>query len=99
MKEPQEGIPVSLMEAMASGVPVVATKHGGIHELVKDGETGLLIPEKDADVAAKKLEYLIEHPSSSLRMAENARRFIEQNYNIQKLNKELVKVYEDISKM
>jgi colanic acid/amylovoran biosynthesis glycosyltransferase len=43
----QEGLPVALMEAMAMGLPVLSTLHSGIPELVEDGLSGLLVPEKD----------------------------------------------------
>ncbi len=58
----KEGIPNSLMEAMATGLPVISTYHGGIPELVKDGVSGFLIPEKNDSMLAKKIVYLIEHP-------------------------------------
>ena len=54
----QEGIPVSLMEAMASGIPVVSTRHSGIPELVIDGQTGHLTAERDAEGLAVAIERL-----------------------------------------
>jgi len=57
----QEGIPNALMEAMATGLPVVSTYNGGIPELVKDGVSGFLIPEKNVDILVEKMAYLIEH--------------------------------------
>ena len=58
----QEGMPVSLEEAMATGLPVIATRHSGIPELVQDGASGFLVPERDAEALAEKCEYLISHP-------------------------------------
>jgi len=58
----QEGIPNSLMEAMATGLPVVSTYNGGIPELVTDGVSGFLVPEKNVDMLVKKMAYLIKHP-------------------------------------
>src|SRR5439155_25720744 len=54
-----EGMPVSLMEAAACGVPVVATAVGGVPELVVDGATGLLVPAGDARALANALERLL----------------------------------------
>jgi len=87
-----EGIPVSIMEAMASGMPVVSTYHSGIPELVTDGESGLLVPERDVDALAEKLEYLIKNPEIWPEMGRYGRRFVEEHYNINQLNRTLVKI-------
>lgn len=54
-----EGVPNSMLEAMASGLPVVATRHGGIPEVVEDGTSGLLVDERDADGLAKAVRSLV----------------------------------------
>ncbi len=56
-----EGIPVALMEAMASGVIVVATRHSGIPELIEHGKNGFLVDERDSDGIAKVLTHIIDH--------------------------------------
>ena len=56
----QEGIPNSMLEAMSSGLPVVATYHGGIPEAVENGRTGLLVPEKDPRALCEALRQLAE---------------------------------------
>ncbi len=60
-KQDQEGIPNSLLEAMATGLPVVATLHGGIPEAVEHGKTGLLCPENDAPALSRSLLELAEN--------------------------------------
>ena len=92
----QEGIPVVLMEAQATGLPVISTYHSGIPEVVLDGKSGFLVPEKDVDALAEKLEYLIEHPEIRPEMGRAGRTFIEEHYDINKLNQKLVKIYEDV---
>ena len=57
----QEGIPVVLMEALASGLPVISTHHSGIPELVEDGRSGLLVPERDVPALADALKRLLEN--------------------------------------
>jgi len=89
----QEGIPVVLMEAQATGLPVISTYHTGIPEVVLDGKSGFLVPERDVDALAEKLEYLIEHPEIWPDMGRTERKFIEERYDINKLNKRLVEIY------
>jgi colanic acid/amylovoran biosynthesis glycosyltransferase len=61
-KQDQEGIPNSMLEAMATGLPVAATLHGGIPEAVTDGASGLLVPERDADALAAALKRFVSDP-------------------------------------
>ena len=86
----------TLKEAMAMGLPVIATQHGGIPELVEDGISGFLVPERDADAIAQKLSYLIEHPQLWLTMGQAGRQYVESHYNMVKLNNELVEIYQQL---
>lgn len=94
----QEGIPVVLMEAMAVGLPVLSTLHSGIPELVLDGQSGFLLPERDVDTLAERLEHLIEHPNLWPEMGWTGRKFVEEHYDIRKLNRRLVEIYEALLK-
>lgn len=91
-----EGIPVALMEAMASGVPVVATRHSGIPELVEDKVSGLLVSERDTDALAAAFRWLVEHPERWMAMASAAHDAVEQNFNGERLNDELVTLLEGV---
>ncbi|MBW4647113.1 MAG: glycosyltransferase [Kastovskya adunca ATA6-11-RM4] len=86
----------TLKEAMAMGMPVVASRHGGIPELVKDGVSGFLVPERDAEAIAKKLLYLIDHPEIWLAMGKAGRACAEARYDMHKLNDELVEIYQHV---
>jgi len=68
-----EGHPLSLMEAMATGLPVVATAVGGVPEIVEDGVTGLLVPPGDIQALAQALECLIRNPQRRRELGEAAR--------------------------
>jgi colanic acid/amylovoran biosynthesis glycosyltransferase len=92
----QEGIPVSLMEAMASGLPVLSTRHSGIPELVVDGESGLLAPEGDVPSLAVHLTWLVEHPDAWAGMGRRGREQIETNYDAKRLDEQLVRLYQDV---
>ena len=92
----QEGIPVVLMEAQATGLPIISTYHTGIPEVVIDGKSGFLVHEKDVDALAEKLEYLIKHPEIWPEMGRYGRKHVEEKYDIKKLNQQLVKIYQNL---
>ncbi|HQR17685.1 MAG TPA: glycosyltransferase [Gemmatimonadales bacterium] len=72
-KGEQEGFGMVLVEAMASGLPVVATRSGGIPDVVTDGATGLLVPERDASALAAAAARLLDDPTLAARLAGAAR--------------------------
>ncbi|MEL7067414.1 MAG: glycosyltransferase [Cyanobacteria bacterium J06581_3] len=86
-----------LKEAMALGLPVVSTTHGGIPELVEDGVSGFLVPERDADAIARVLIWLIEHPQQWPEMGRAGRTYVEQHYGLSDLNDRLVALYEQLA--
>lgn len=86
----------TLKEAMAMGLPVIGTQHGGIPELVENGISGFLVPERDADAIAEKLTYLIERPEIWPQMGRAGRWYVEEQYNIVKLNDKLVEIYRQV---
>jgi len=68
-----EGMPLALMEAMAAGVPVVATNVGGVAEIVCNGETGVLVPPDEPEAVARELALLLAHPERRVQMGARAR--------------------------
>jgi colanic acid/amylovoran biosynthesis glycosyltransferase len=86
----------TLKEAMAMGLPVISTIHGGIPELVQDGVSGFLVKERDADGIAEKLTYLIQHSQDWEKMGKAGRARVEDKYDMNKLNDELVEIYQQI---
>lgn len=89
----QEGIPNVLKEAMATGLPVLTTRHSGIPELVEHGASGLLAPERDVDTLAKYLRTLLEHPELWPDMGRIGRRAVEHGFDADRLNDLLVQRY------
>lgn len=85
-----------LKEAMAMGLPVISTLHGGIPELVEEGVSGFLVPERDADAIATRLIYLIEHPEHWSAMGQAGRLFVEEHYDLNRLNDALVALYQSL---
>ncbi len=78
----REGIPVVLMEAMASGVPVIASRISGIPELVHDGVCGLLVPPRDQAALADAIQQVVEHPEAAARRVDAARQRVEQEFDL-----------------
>jgi colanic acid/amylovoran biosynthesis glycosyltransferase len=72
----QEGIPNSILEAMATGLPVISTNHGGIPEAVEQDRSGWLVPEEDHVGLAHAIQRLIDSPKLYRRMAERARQIV-----------------------
>lgn len=92
----QEGIPNALKEAMATGLPVVSTWHSGIPELVEDGVSGFLVPERDVDALADRLAYLIDHPELWPAMGRAGRMKVEREFDMKRLNDTLVDLYQQL---
>jgi len=79
-----EGLPVSAMEAMAIGVPVIATNIAGTSELVQDGKTGLLIRPSDSQALANAVISMMENYSFRVRAAELGRKKVMDEFEIEK---------------
>ena len=77
----RDGLPTSLLEAMALGTPCVGTDVTGIPEVLRDGETGLLVPQNDAAALADALERLLTDGSLRVELARRARRLIEEDFD------------------
>ena len=88
------GAPTTLLEAQASGVPVLSTNHADIPEVVVNEKSGFLVPERDTDALAERLEYLIEHSEEWPPMGREGRRHVEMNYSIRKEIEKLENIYD-----
>jgi colanic acid/amylovoran biosynthesis glycosyltransferase len=85
----RDGLPTVLTEALALKVPVVATPVTGIPELVEDGRTGLIVPERDAAALAGAIRRLIEEPEAAQRLAAAGRARVEQDFDLRANVREL----------
>jgi glycosyltransferase involved in cell wall biosynthesis len=92
-----EGMPGTLMEAMASGVAVVATDVGGTNELVVDGESGLLVPVADPPALTCALARLLVDPELRARFAEGGRRRMEQCFSLDVMLSAKQRLYREVA--
>jgi len=95
----QEGIPNAMLEAMATGLPVVATLHGGIPEAVRDGVTGLLTPERDRDGLVKSLFALTDDAAKWQAFSRAASQDILENFEARAQIAKLEAVYDEACRM
>jgi colanic acid/amylovoran biosynthesis glycosyltransferase len=89
----QEGQGLVLQEAQAAGLPVIATRNGALPEGLLPGQSGFLVPERDDDALAERLNFLVEHPQMWPMMGRAGRRFVEARYDIRNLNSLLERIY------
>ncbi|MBW4592657.1 MAG: glycosyltransferase family 4 protein [Brasilonema angustatum HA4187-MV1] len=93
-----EGLPISILEAMRAGLPVVATSVNGIPEEVEHGKTGLLVPRKDVQALVNALQTFIESPDLRQQMGEAGRQKFKQEFTVERMINETKAVYEEILK-
>lgn len=91
-----EAVPTALLEAMASGLPVVATTHAGAPEAVRHGESGLLAPERDAEALAEHLLTLLGDPALCERMGRAARAQVLANFDHRRQAEKLAAIYDEV---
>jgi len=92
-----EGLPMSMLEAMAAGKAVVASAVGGIPETLRDGDNGLLVPPRDEEALARALARLMDDGVLRERLAERARTTIEQHYSTEVVCGQLSAIYRELA--
>jgi glycosyltransferase involved in cell wall biosynthesis len=88
-----EGLGTSLLDAMAAGCPIVATRTGGIPEVVVDGETGLLVPPRDAPALARAILDLLADPGRRRRFADAGRARVRERFTADRMVEQTLAVY------
>lgn len=93
-----EGLGSSLLDAMASRLPVVATRAGGIPEIVRHGETGLLVPPKDPEALAKAIIELYHDRNLANYLAEKGREYVRRHFSAEAMADRVVDLYFKIAR-
>jgi glycosyltransferase involved in cell wall biosynthesis len=91
----REGLPMAILEAMASRVPLIATAVGGVPTVVLDGRTGVLVPEVDAALLANGIVALLRDGALRERLGAAARQLVEDEFSAQRMTADYLRVYEE----
>ena len=91
-----EGMGRVLLEAQAMGKPVIGTKVGGIPEVIKEGETGLIVPPEDSEALAEAITTLLKDYRRRQVMEETARKWVSERFGIDEMVSRITKVYEEL---
>lgn len=91
-----EGMPNALLEAMACGLPCVATAVGGTPEVISDGENGYLVPSERPDLLAGRILHLLKHPEIARQIGHAARRRIETRFTAEAMTSAFVNLYDEL---
>jgi glycosyltransferase involved in cell wall biosynthesis len=92
-----EGLPMALIEAMGTGLPVIASAVGGVPEVVLEGENGFLVPPADAQALATALRRIAREPDLRARMGANARKTVRDELSIERSVAGYTKLYQELS--
>jgi len=91
-----EGMPNTVLEAMACGLPIVGTRASGLHELVRDGVNGYLVPIKDSGALAEALSRLIDNGYERRRMGRQSRKLAEREFAWEYIAEQYLRIYEQL---
>lgn len=91
-----EGLPGVVLEAAHFGIPTVGSDVGGMKECLKDGETGYVIEDRSVHMFCTKISHLLANPSLRIAFGENARKFVEKNFQMEKAAKQYLDFFEEL---
>jgi glycosyltransferase involved in cell wall biosynthesis len=91
-----ENFPRTIVEAFATGLPVIASRIGALADIVTEGETGLLFEPGNANDLADKLSWALEHPVQMALMGQKARAVYEEKYTADANYKQLIEIYRSV---
>jgi len=91
-----EGLPLVILEALATGTPVIASRIAGIPDIISDGYNGIMVPPRDVDALSKSMQKLACDPELREKMSHNARRTINEKFSWKNVAKEVLTVYDKV---
>ena len=90
----KEGLPYVIMEAMAAGLPVIATNVGGMPDMIADGDVGILVPPKDSQALAKAIETLAANPEKRMALGMRAQETIKTKFAFHDMLNRTIQLYD-----
>jgi len=90
----QEGLPMAILEGMASSLPIIATPVGDVPAMVRDGHTGVIVPAENAALLASAIVALLRNPAQRERLGAAARKLIEDEFSAERMTADYLRVYQ-----
>jgi glycosyltransferase involved in cell wall biosynthesis len=91
----QEGLPIAILEGMASRLPLIATPVGAIPTVIQNGRTGVLVPSENVELLARAIVDLLQDHEKRERLGSAARRLVEEEFSAARMTADYLRVYED----
>ncbi|HUF37494.1 MAG TPA: glycosyltransferase family 4 protein, partial [Anaerolineales bacterium] len=92
----RQGLGTIMLEAMALGKPVIATGVGGVYSVVREGETGLVVPPQDSSRLAERILELLNDPVRARAIGESGRRLVQSEFNVETMVRRTAELYREI---
>jgi glycosyltransferase involved in cell wall biosynthesis len=92
----EEGFPIAALDAMAAGLPVVATAVGGVPELIENGKTGWLVPPRDAEALASRLRLLLRNSELRLSVGAAAHAHVRDHFSAAQMTENFARLYDEL---
>jgi glycosyltransferase involved in cell wall biosynthesis len=91
----QEGLPIAILEGMASRRPLIATNVGAVPTVVLDGRTGVLLPPEDVEALASEIVSLLKDSARQKSLGAAARKLVEEEFSAERMAADYLRVYEE----
>ena len=91
-----EGLPISILEAMATGLPIITTRHGGIPGIIEEGINGFFVPPGNPEMIAETIEKLYFHPHLQAKIAEENIKKALNNFKKEHYEKSLLEIFNKV---